>query len=110
MIDLRLTSNVVYLLSVVRKMAMLIFVTYCVPLLQDHANIPVPPSKKDFVMVGNLQKRRGGFGKIAQQSWKNRCFVLLKTGNLAYFEVTNAPADSITKDVGLISDLGCAVW
>lgn len=56
--------------------------------LQDHANIPVPPSKKDFVMVGDLQKRRGGFARIASQSWKKRCFVLLKTGNLAYFEVT----------------------
>ncbi|CAM9296448.1 unnamed protein product, partial [Sphacelaria rigidula] len=54
--------------------------------LTDHAQIPVPPSKKDFVMVGNLQKRRGGFARIASPSWKKRCFVLLKTGNLAYFE------------------------
>ena len=55
--------------------------------LQDHAEIPVPPSKEDFVMTGNLQKRRGGFGKMSQQRWKNRCFVLLKTGNLCYFQV-----------------------
>lgn len=38
-------------------------------------------------MTGNLQKRRGGFGKMSQQRWKNRCFVLLKTGNLCYFQV-----------------------
>lgn len=38
-------------------------------------------------MTGNLQKRRGGFGKMSQNKWKNRCFVLLKTGNLCYFQV-----------------------
>ncbi|CAM9827412.1 unnamed protein product [Choristocarpus tenellus] len=54
--------------------------------LTDTQNIPVPPSKSDFEMVGNLQKRRGGFGKIAQHNWKDRCFVLLKSGNLCYFE------------------------
>eukprot|EP00903_Cladosiphon_okamuranus_P019625 g18047.t1 len=54
--------------------------------LTDHANIAVPPSKEDFVMTGNLQKRRGGFGKMSQNKWKNRCFVLLKTGNLCYFQ------------------------
>ncbi|CAN0143548.1 unnamed protein product [Scytosiphon promiscuus] len=54
--------------------------------LTDHADIAVPPSKEDFVMAGNLQKRRGGFGKMSQQRWKNRCFVLLKTGNLCYFQ------------------------
>lgn len=59
--------------------------------LQDHAEIPVPPSKEDFVMTGNLQKRRGGFGKMSQQRWKNRCFVLLKTGNLCYFQVGDEP-------------------
>lgn len=57
------------------------------PTLQDHADIVVPPSKEDFVMAGNLRKRRGGFGKMSQNKWKNRCFVLLKTGNLCYFQV-----------------------
>lgn len=57
------------------------------PTLQDHADIAVPPSKEDFVMAGNLRKRRGGFGKMSQNKWKNRCFVLLKTGNLCYFQV-----------------------
>lgn len=61
------------------------------PLLQDHANLAVPPSKDDFVMTGNLQKRRGGFGKMSQNKWKNRCFVLLKTGNLCYFQVRQNP-------------------
>ncbi|CAM9347104.1 unnamed protein product [Pylaiella littoralis] len=56
------------------------------PLLKDHADIAVPPSKEDFVMAGNLRKRRGGFGKMSQNKWKNRCFVLLKTGNLCYFQ------------------------
>ncbi|CAN0039825.1 unnamed protein product [Discosporangium mesarthrocarpum] len=54
--------------------------------LTDTQNIAVPPMKSDFAMVGNLQKRRGGFGKIAQNNWKNRCFVLLRSGNLCYFE------------------------
>ncbi|CAM9381701.1 unnamed protein product [Ectocarpus sp. 4 AP-2014] len=54
--------------------------------LTDHAAIPVPPTKQDFILAGNLLKRRGGFGKMSQQKWKNRCFVLLKTGNLCYFQ------------------------
>lgn len=64
---------------------------------QDHANIPVPPSKEDFNMVGSLQKKRGGFGKMAQQSWKNRYFILMSNKNLsflAYFEVQGVPPPS----------------
>ncbi|CAM9240662.1 unnamed protein product [Ascophyllum nodosum] len=57
--------------------------------LTDYADIPIPPTEEDFVMVGNLLKRRGGFGKMAHQRWKNRCFVLLDTGTLCYFQASS---------------------
>lgn len=75
------------------------------PVLQDHANISVPPSKEDFVMTGNLHKRRGGFGKMSQNKWKNRCFVLLRTGNLCYFQVRR----NLRRSIGLALFLPASV-
>ena len=49
---------------------------------QDFATI----RREDLEHAGFLQKRRGGFGKFAVDSWKPRYFTITKLGLLTYYE------------------------
>jgi hypothetical protein len=42
--------------------------------------------REDLEHAGFLQKRRGGFGKFAVDSWKPRYFTITKLGLLTYYE------------------------
>ncbi|CAM9866590.1 unnamed protein product, partial [Chrysoparadoxa australica] len=63
-----------------------------VPWLTATTGIPVPPQTTDFLWAQALQKRRGGFGKMAKNNWQKRQFVLMRNGVLCYFEAESFEA------------------